>query len=94
MIPNAMSPGQLTATPPAMVGLARAASGCPAASEPGQGATVSACAPAGLLRFVGPRRRLVIMLTEVVAFAPVAAMVIHESGPDTGLGDGSAAEQR
>jgi hypothetical protein len=34
------------------------------------------------------------MLTEVVAFAPVAAMVIHEPGPGTGLGDGSAAEQR
>ena len=40
-----MSPGRLTAMPSAMVGLACTDSGCPAASEPGYGATASACAP-------------------------------------------------
>ena len=44
-MPNGISPGQLTAMPSAMVGLACTATGCPAASEPGYGATASACTP-------------------------------------------------
>ena len=44
-MPNGTSPGQLTAMPSAMVGVACTASGRPAASEPGYGATASACTP-------------------------------------------------
>src|SRR5258707_241284 len=44
-MPNGMSPGRLTAMPSAMVGLACTDTGCPAASEPGYGATASSWPP-------------------------------------------------
>jgi hypothetical protein len=58
----------------------------------------------GVLRFCSAavrQRRLVIMMTELVAFVPVAAVVICTPGPDTALtirdvllGVRLAAEQR